>query len=54
MKRNTKTGIYLAISLMLFVVEFQEFDFIALAYYGFVLINLGNATRLANKIDEWK
>lgn len=54
MKRDTKIGIYLTISLMMFVVEFNELDFAALAYYGFVLLNLANATRLANKLYSSK
>ena len=52
MKRNMKIGIYLTISLMLFVVEFTEMNLIALTYYGFALLNLYNAVRLANKYNR--
>ncbi len=52
MKRNMKIGVYLTISLMLFVVEFTEMNLIALTYYGFALLNLYNAVRLANKYNR--
>ena len=52
MKRNMKIGIYLIISLMLFMVEFTELNLIALTYYVFALLNLYNAVRLANKYNK--
>ncbi|SBV91723.1 hypothetical protein KL86DYS1_10414 [uncultured Dysgonomonas sp.] len=52
MKKNMKIGIYLIISLMLFIIEFTELNLIALTYYGFALFNLYNAVRLANKYNK--
>lgn len=52
MKRNMKIGLYFGISLMLFMVDFTELSLIAFTYYGFALLNLYNAVRLANKYNK--
>lgn len=52
-KKKLLIGIYFIISLILCCAEYTGDSFFTMfSYYAFTLLNLGNAVRLANKIEN--